>query len=40
MAYAINQAKMITGMPVAIAKTAGKYSPEAEFMVRGTSIPK
>lgn len=37
---AINQAKIITGIPVAMAKTTGRYNPEALLMVIGISIPK
>ena len=37
---AMNQAKIITGIPVAMAKTTGRYNPEALLMVIGMSIPK
>ena len=36
----INQAKIMTGKPVAIANTRGKYNPELEATVSGISIPK
>jgi hypothetical protein len=38
--YAISHAKIITGMPVAKAKTTGKYKPVALVTVMGISIPK
>ena len=37
---AINHAKMITGKPVAIANTNGKYKPEALETVIGINTPK
>ena len=37
---AIIHAKIMTGIPVASAKTKGRYKPEALVTVRGTSIPK
>ena len=40
MVKAMNQAKIITGMPVAMAKTTGRYNPEALLMVIGIYIPK
>lgn len=36
---AINQAKISTGIPVAMANTTGKCSPDVEI-VNGISIPK
>ena len=40
MAKAISHAKIITGIPVAIAKIAGRYSPEGLATVIGISIAK
>ena len=37
--YDISHANIITGSPVAMANTTGKYSPEVEI-VSGISIPK
>jgi len=37
---AINQANMITGIPVAMAKITGNIKPEALLMVMGISMPK
>ena len=38
--FASNQAKIITGIPVAMANTIGRYNPEALLMVIGINIPK
>ena len=37
---ASNHAKMVTGIPVAIANTTGRYKPGALLMVMGINIPK
>ncbi len=39
-AYARSQEKIMTGMPVAIAKSTGNRSPELPESVNGISIPK
>lgn len=38
--YASTHAIIITGIPVAMAKITGRYSPDALEIVSGTSIPK
>ena len=38
--YARSHANRIKGIPVAIAKSTGRYKPEALVTVIGTSIPK
>ncbi len=38
--YASSHAKIITGIPVASAKTTGRYRPDALATVIGTRMPK